>query len=188
MQSHSSAAEFSSHPETRTLSEHYRGHPVSGSAITGFLPSEPQPRAAWASLLPVSSKSPAKARDDTEIFMMSCRSAVSDDLSDVAVLLVSELVTNAFKAMKMEPVSSIGFIELFLRLFGDRLLIEVGDSSPKIPAPNLNYDAEREGWRGLAVVSHLSQEWGYFWRSGRKIVFCTLSLDNELNGTATSER
>jgi hypothetical protein len=149
--------------------------PVHGSVVLGLLPSEPQPRAAWASLLRVSSTSPGKARDDTELFLANWQ-GIPDGFSDIAVLLVSELVTNAYKAMEMGPISGIACIELSLRLLNDHLLIEVIDSSPKTPAPNLTDDAEREGWRGLAVVDRLSQEWGYFWRMGRKVVFCKLSI------------
>jgi anti-sigma regulatory factor (Ser/Thr protein kinase) len=92
-------------------------------------------------------------------------------------LLVSELVTNAFEAMSANPSSGIACIELSLRLFEDHLLIEVIDSSPKAPVPRLTCDAEAENGRGLAVVDHVSQEWGYFWRTGRKVVYCILPLE-----------
>jgi anti-sigma regulatory factor (Ser/Thr protein kinase) len=91
-------------------------------------------------------------------------------------LLVSELVTNAYKAMQADPICGIACIEVSLRLFDDNLLIEVIDSSPQIPVPNPGNDAEAENWRGLTVVERLSQEWGYFWSTGRKVVYCTLPV------------
>jgi anti-sigma regulatory factor (Ser/Thr protein kinase) len=123
----------------------------------------------------VSKKTPAQARQDTRIFLKNCP-GITEELTDPATLLVSELVTNAHNAMLAEPLSGIACIELSLRLFDDHLLIEVIDSSPKPPVPNLANDAEAEGQRGLAVVDGLSQEWGYFWRTGRKVVYSKLPL------------
>jgi anti-sigma regulatory factor (Ser/Thr protein kinase) len=169
------ATTVQSSPEStaRAAGTRPRLRPVHGSAVLGLLPAEPQPQAAWASLLPVSRASAAKAREDTDLFLSNCQE-IPDDLGDVAALLVSELVTNAYKAMNEEPFSGIACVELSLRLFGDRLLIEVIDSSPKPPVPNLAENAQGEGGRGLAIVDGLSEEWGYFWRTGRKVVYCTL--------------
>jgi anti-sigma regulatory factor (Ser/Thr protein kinase) len=97
----------------------------------------------------------------------------------VAILLVSELVTNAYQAMLGGPVSGIACIELSLRRFDDSLLIEVIDSSPRTPVLSLTSNAEAENGRGLAVVERLSDEWGYFWRTKRKVVYCILPLATE---------
>lgn len=170
-----STTELSAQSEARTVGARLHKRPVHGSMVLGLLPSQPQPRAAWASLLPASGASAATARDDTDLFLTNCQ-GIPGDFSDDAVLLVSELVSNAYKAMEIGPISGIACIELSLRLFDDHLLIEIIDSSPRAPAPNLTDDAEREGGRGLAVVDGLSREWGYFWRRGRKVVFCTVPL------------
>jgi anti-sigma regulatory factor (Ser/Thr protein kinase) len=174
------ATTVQSSPESkaRAAGTRPRLRPVHGSVVLGLLPAEPQPRAAWASLLPVSRASAAKAREDTNLFLANCQD-IPDDLGDVAVLLVSELVTNAYKAMGEEPLSGVTCIELSLRLFGGHLLIEVIDSSPKPPVPNLTPNAHEEGGRGLAVVDGLSQQWGYFWRTGRKVVYCILPCTSE---------
>ncbi|MGH3279140.1 MAG: ATP-binding protein [Trebonia sp.] len=140
-----------------------------------LLPAQPDPRAAWASLLPVSEASPARARQGTWFFLANC-SGISEDVEDVAVLVVSELVTNACQAMQAGSVTGPACIELSLRRFEDRLLVEVIDSSPKAPVPNLAGDAGAEGGRGLVVVDRLSGEWGWFWRPGRKVVYCVLPL------------
>lgn len=165
-------------PGARAQCTRPRQRPVHGSVVLGLLPAQPDPRAAWASLLPVSEASPARARRDTRFFLGNCP-GVSRDLEDVAVLVVSELVTNACQAMQTGPVCGIARIELSLRRFEDRLLVEVIDSSPREPAMNLAGQAEAEGGRGLVVVDRLSGEWGWFWRPGRKVVYCVLPLATE---------
>ena len=159
----------------RATGTRLRRHPVHGSVVLGLLPSQPQPRAAWASLLPVSVTSPAKARGQAKKFLTHC-GGIPSDLIDVSVLLASEFVTNAYAAMSAEPFPGIACIDFSLRLFDDHLLIEVIDSSPRIPVPDLTDNSETEGGRGLAVVERMSQEWGFFWRNGRKVVFCKLGV------------
>ena len=139
------------------------------------MPAQPQPHAAWVNLLPVSEQSPRRARLQTETFLADCR-GIPDGFTDAAVLLVSELVTNAFTAMQTSPLLGIACIELSLRMFDGYLLIEVIDSSPSTPAPILASNADAENCRGLAVVDHISQEWGWFWRTGRKVVYCILPV------------
>lgn len=153
-----------------------RSRPVHGSVVLRLLPAQPWPRAAWASRLPVSGTSPARARAHTELFLSRCPN-IPGGLTDMAVLVVSELVTNAYTAMETGPLSGIAGIDLSLRLFGDHLLIEVIDSSPRPPVPDLAESASAVGGRGLAVVDSLSEhQWGYFWCTGRKVVFCKLPL------------
>jgi anti-sigma regulatory factor (Ser/Thr protein kinase) len=140
------------------------------------MPSQPQPRASWAALHPIADTSARSARSATQLFLSNCQ-GIPDEFIETAKLLVSELVTNAYEAMSAEPATGIPFIELSLRLFGDRLLIEVIDSSPEVPVPKLDEDAEALDWRGLAVVHHMSEgNWGWFWRLPRKVVFCEMSL------------
>ncbi len=103
-------------------------------------------------------------------------------LAATAELLVSELVTNAVKAMAgredQPPVR--------LRLSGDyaRVLIEVWDADPRSPAPEDPGadglpDLEAEGGRGLFLVAALSSRWN--WHLTRqpagKVVWCALEDD-----------
>jgi anti-sigma regulatory factor (Ser/Thr protein kinase) len=134
----------------------------------------------------VAGTSPAQSRFDAELFLANCP-CFPDDLREIAVLLVSELVTNAYRAMQAGPFPGIPCIELSLRLFDGHLLIEVIDSSPRAPVPNLAGNAEAENGRGLAVVDGLSQEWGYFWRTGRKVVYCTLPYTPGKPGKETDD-
>jgi anti-sigma regulatory factor (Ser/Thr protein kinase) len=145
--------------------------PVCGSVILGQMPLQPQPKAVWATLLPVEPTSPSVARQTTQWFLSNCQS-IDADTADIAVLLVSELVTNALNAMT-EAATGISCIDLSLRLFPARLLVEVTDSSPRPPVLSPSGPDASTG-RGLAIVDSMSQEWGYFWHNGRKVVFFIL--------------
>jgi len=145
--------------------------PVCGSVILGQMPLQPTPKAAWTTLLPVELTSPSVARQTTQWFLSQCHS-VDADTTEIAVLLVSELVTNALNAMT-EAATGISCIDLSLRLFPTRLLVEVTDSSPRPPALSPSGPDAPSG-RGLPLVGSLSQEWGFFWHNGRKIVYFIL--------------
>jgi anti-sigma regulatory factor (Ser/Thr protein kinase) len=73
-------------------------------------------------------------------------------LADDAVLLISELLTNAVR----QPGNSV-----CLRLLADReqLIIEAWDQSPDAPQPRRASDGDQSG-RGLAVVQGLAHRWG----------------------------
>jgi anti-sigma regulatory factor (Ser/Thr protein kinase) len=93
---------------------------------------------------------------------------------EMANLLISELVTNAYNAMSDLAYATV--IEFSLRLFADRLLIEVIDSSPDHPVLNPPDDPSAENGRGLSIVADLSSEWGYFRHQGKKVVYCILPI------------
>jgi anti-sigma regulatory factor (Ser/Thr protein kinase) len=142
--------------------------------VLSLLPVSPQPRAAWSGVLPVARSAAAWARHDVTWFMRNCRDAPDDDLIQMANLLISELVTNAYNAtFDLEPAT---VIEFSLRLFADRLLIEVIDSSPDDPVLKPPDDTSAEKGRGLSIVEGLSSEWGYFRHQGKKVVYCILPI------------
>ncbi|WP_311203248.1 ATP-binding protein [Streptomyces gossypii] len=75
-------------------------------------------------------------------------------LLDTAVLLASELLTNAY-------LYSAGPASLRLRRTGGTLRLGVWDTDPQPPraaAP----DNEREGGRGLLLVTVYADKWGWF--------------------------
>ena len=113
---------------------------------------------------------------NTRWFLEKCN-GVSEDVTETALLVVPELVTNACSAAV--ALAGEGVIELSLRVFDSRLLVEVIDSSPGIPVPSPPGDAAGESGRGLSLVDALSEEWGYFWHDGRKVVYATLSLGEQ---------
>jgi anti-sigma regulatory factor (Ser/Thr protein kinase) len=145
--------------------------PVCGSVVLSGMPLQPRPRAAWAALYPVEATSPKAARETTSWFLGNCQ--LTDDTIETAVLIVSELVTNAYKAMQGQAIG-LACIDLSLRLFPTRLLIEVTDSSPLSPVLSES-DFRAEGGRGLTTVDALSDsKWGFYWQQGRKIVYAIL--------------
>jgi anti-sigma regulatory factor (Ser/Thr protein kinase) len=84
------------------------------------------------------------------------------DLGDARLrlceLLVSELVTNV--VLHAPPESVLSAADLRVRLYGDRVRVEVRDEGPGFsPRPRtVDQDAE-SGW-GLHLVGQLADEWG----------------------------
>lgn len=78
-------------------------------------------------------------------------------LAGDAVMIVSELTTNAYDASVIWPDKP----PMVLRLSVDdrRLLIEVWDHSPDDPVP-IEAGAESEVGRGLTIVDALAARWG----------------------------
>ncbi|MET8111714.1 SpoIIE family protein phosphatase [Streptomyces prasinus] len=91
---------------------------------------------------------------------------VGEDL-DVALLVVSELVTNAL-------VHTEGQVRLDLALVGDRLRLAVADASPRSPARPNSIGREATGGRGILLVEALSAAWGTLPVSGGKQVWAEL--------------
>jgi anti-sigma regulatory factor (Ser/Thr protein kinase) len=74
------------------------------------------------------------------------------ELTETALLLVSEVATNAIRH-GAPPV------RLSLRLEPDRLRVEVTDSSPTLP--HLSHAGpDQIGGRGLQIVQQLAAKWG----------------------------
>jgi anti-sigma regulatory factor (Ser/Thr protein kinase) len=107
---------------------------------------------------------------------------------DVAVLLVSELVTNAVThgddgtgaGGGMGAGGGIGggtAITMLVRCSGGELRVEVHDRSREMPVPvSLEVPDDSETGRGLMLVDTLAAEWGYYRTSGGKAVYFTLLL------------
>jgi anti-sigma regulatory factor (Ser/Thr protein kinase) len=93
-------------------------------------------------------------------------------LVDRAVLLASELVTNAVVHARTE-------LELRVELRGDLLHLAVRDGSPRLLrlVTDPVRDLEAEGGRGLWLVEQLARAWGVNRHpDGGKVVWCTLHL------------
>lgn len=114
---------------------------------------------------------PFWARQYTRLFLADCP-GISDDTTETAQLIVSELITNAARA----SASTLGVIGLSLRPAKNTLIIEVRDQSadPPVLAP-ANRDAEHG--RGLMLVDALCEEWGYSAEpNGGKVVYAIMRL------------
>ncbi len=84
-------------------------------------------------------------------------------LSEDVLLLVSEMVTNAC-------LHAGGPTELVLHHSGERLRMEVADTSPEPPRPR-SREVSLPGGHGLVVLERLSQSWGWAPRGDGKIVW-----------------
>jgi anti-sigma regulatory factor (Ser/Thr protein kinase) len=89
--------------------------------------------------------------------------------ASVAVLLTSELVTNAIR----HEVS--GTITLTIACSCGQLRVDVHDSSYSLPVV-LEAAADAEAGRGLMLVATLSDEWGFYRTPAGKAVYFTLAF------------
>jgi anti-sigma regulatory factor (Ser/Thr protein kinase)/GAF domain-containing protein len=95
---------------------------------------------------------------------------VPEDAMDTALLVVSELVTNAL-------VHTGGQVRLDLTLIGRRLRVSVADTSPRTPVKPTNIGWEATGGRGILLVEAVSAVWGSVPVSGGKQVWSEIALD-----------
>jgi anti-sigma regulatory factor (Ser/Thr protein kinase) len=98
--------------------------------------------------------------------------------SDPALLLVSELVTNAVQAsvrsVGPDPVSHL-MVSLTLELSETSLLMKVWDASPCLPVLS-EADVTGDRGRGLLLVDFLADAWGHCDASPGKVVWCELGI------------
>ena len=114
-------------------------------------------------------KSVASSRE----FVLAAILDQSEEIRETAILLVSELATNAILH------AATGF-EVTVDRSADFLKIgvtDVGDGKPEIQSP----PATDAHGRGLLIVQQLSDEWGMFDNKDQpgKTVWCTLRLDRD---------
>jgi anti-sigma regulatory factor (Ser/Thr protein kinase) len=90
----------------------------------------------------------------------------------VAVLLTSELVTNALRH------ETGGTITLTITCVCGQLRIDVHDSSRRVPMP-VNTPVDAEAGRGLLLVSRLATDWGFHPTPSGKAVYFTLAFEDD---------
>jgi len=101
-----------------------------------------------------------------------------DELSDSALLLVSELVTNAVQASGHRAWPGPGklpMIALSLQVSDTTLRTEVWDASPAVPALHES-DLTGDRGRGLLLVDFLADGWGHRAAAGGKVVWCEVAV------------
>ena len=91
---------------------------------------------------------------------------------DTAVLLTSELVTNA---IIHEPG---GTVTLGIRCLRGRLRVDVYDTSHSFPVVSVA-PGDAETGRGLMLVATLAAEWGFYRTPAGKAVYFTLLFDDD---------
>jgi anti-sigma regulatory factor (Ser/Thr protein kinase) len=88
---------------------------------------------------------------------------------DVAILLTSELVTNAIRH------EVTGSVKLAITCSAGQLRIDVHDSSRSLPLL-IDAPVDAEAGRGLMLVTTLSAEWGFYRTPAGKAVYFTLAF------------
>lgn len=111
---------------------------------------------------------PAQARGQVRAAICTWDAPVDPD---VAILLTSELVTNAITHEAGET------IVLVISCSGNQLRVDVHDSSCALPVPE-DAPAEAETGRGLMLVNSLSSEWGCYRTPAGKAVYFTLAFES----------
>ena len=111
----------------------------------------------------------AEARGQVAAAIRACNAPV--DVS-VAVLLASELVTNAIVHQPGETA------ELVIDCRRGQLRVDVHDTSGSMPVL-ADAPADAEAGRGLMLVASLSQEWGCYPTPAGKAVYFTLAFGGD---------
>lgn len=97
-------------------------------------------------------------------------------LTDTAVLLTSELVTNA---LAHTPSGTGGSLEVIVWRDADSVLVVVlDDGSDRSPAP-MGIDPESESGRGLGLVAALADRWGHQGGMAARAVWFLLRTHHE---------
>jgi anti-sigma regulatory factor (Ser/Thr protein kinase) len=95
-------------------------------------------------------------------------------LSDIAELLVSELVTNAVQISCADEQTTP--VRLWMLANRTRILILVLDSSP-LPPVRMSTSQDDENGRGLLLVETLSTRWDWYFppqHNGGKVVWALM--------------
>ena len=93
---------------------------------------------------------------------------VEASIIEVALLLVSELVTNAV-------VHARGTISVTVHSDAHWVRIEVEDQGRGRPVLRPETQNQQHGGRGLRVVDKLATDWGTERRATRKVVWCEIT-------------
>jgi hypothetical protein len=117
---------------------------------------------------------PAEAR--AQVKAAICAWEVPVD-PDTAVLLTSELVTNAIRQ------EAGGTVMLVITCSGGEFRVDVHDASRSLPVL-VNAPADAEAGRGLMLVATLSADWGAYRTPAGKAVYFTLASGPHLAGQA----
>ena len=109
------------------------------------------PQRAWESELPAAGQAAGLARQETREVLSAWQLS---HLEETAVLLVSELVTNAVRHAR-----TAGWLALRLETAGNGLRIEVHDADSRWPRPATPDTLDESGF-GFVLVDALTDKWG----------------------------
>ncbi|MGI8685790.1 MAG: ATP-binding protein [Acidimicrobiales bacterium] len=114
---------------------------------------------------PAEITSPRAARQ----FVGSVIGHPDDETTQMALVLTSELVTNAVLHARTS-------VDVRVELEDGLIRVEVADGDPRLPAP-MSHAPDALGGRGLFLVEQLASAWGTDLCNGGKVVWFTLSTD-----------
>lgn len=102
-----------------------------------------------------------------------------ESMSDPALLLVSELVTNAIQAS--QTLACLGqpghpMVSLTVELSGTSLLLKVWDANPCLPVLQ-EADLTGDRGRGLLLVDFMADAWGHHDAGQGKVVWCEIGCE-----------
>jgi anti-sigma regulatory factor (Ser/Thr protein kinase) len=98
-----------------------------------------------------------------------------EKMADSALLVLSELVTNAVQASGKGTGRDRPIITLTLQLTDTILRMEVWDANPALPTPQ-KADLLSDHGRGLLLVDALGDAWGHRAADGGKMVWCEVAI------------
>lgn len=117
--------------------------------------------------IPQSAESAPVAR--TALRRMLDDAGVDSDVRETAVLLATELVSNA-----VEHGGGSSYLDASIGI--DAVRLEVTDPNPTMPAPSPFLDELDERGRGLLLIAALASKWGAERRPPGKTVWCEIAL------------
>ena len=121
---------------------------------------------AWQAILPAAERSPGLARRVARDALTTWQLT---DLTDTAVLLISELVTNAV----LHARTGGSGLALHLEFHGTVLRIEVHDADLRAPEPRVPSTLDESGF-GFVIVDALADKWGVLETRAGKAVWAEL--------------
>jgi len=130
------------------------------------LTAAPEPPRVRQATLPTAGRSPGVARQVARDALTSWRLT---HLTDTAVLLISELVTNAVLHARADGSG----LALLLEIRGRRLRIEVYDGDLRGPRPRVPSGLDESGF-GFVLVNSLADNWGVRKTAAGKVVWAEL--------------
>jgi anti-sigma regulatory factor (Ser/Thr protein kinase) len=118
--------------------------------------------------LPAGPTAPGRARSQVRATIEAWEIPVDPS---IAMLLTSELVTNAVRHEKGDTITVV------ITCAYGQLHVDVHDTSYTLPEP-VNGPPDAETGRGLLLVASLSSSWGYYGTATGKAVYFTLAFSS----------
>jgi anti-sigma regulatory factor (Ser/Thr protein kinase) len=157
---------------TQELMTRFAGHDAGATAVS------PAPSRVLGSRLLRLAALPSSVPWARRVLRHTLRQWQLEAMADPALLLLSELVTNAVQA----PGNGAGqqhpsqqMICLVVELTEASLVIRVWDANPALPVLQ-EADVTGDHGRGLLLVEFLADSWGHYAADGGKVVWCEVAI------------